>query len=135
LLARRNIPHRPLLSLAANGDDHAINEAVARLERITRVVEEPAFRNAYPRLDDESWAELQAALGHALRNDVYIGITVVDAMRAAMEAYDLRLVVVSEDHMRDTRIFVTLARQHAIPTLQVIHSVPTGSRMPVQPVT
>lgn len=134
LLSLRGIPHQPLLDLAPQ-DDTAITEAIARVHRASEALQDPAFRRAYAHIHDPQWDQLMRALNHALRNDVYVGVVIAETVRAATERYDIRLAVVSEDHMRDNRALVNFAGQRGVPTLQVIHSVPTGSRMPLEPVS
>ncbi len=135
LFTQRSIPHEPLWVEAPRDGSALLRDVVDRVERAAAIVDSDAFRDAYRCYDDHVWPKLRDVLMQVLRCEVFAGMAIVDAFRRAAEAYDIRVVVVSEDHRRDNRTLVALARAAGIPILQVIHSVPTGSTMPLEPVT
>ena len=127
-LSKRGIPHRSLWDfLPAEAKTRSLDTHGSYKDEIQRRLAEPALRAAYPDVEDATWITLMARLDRVLDDNLLMVLLMTDLVRNAAAQTDLRMIVVSEDVMRDTRTVVETATRLGIPSLQVVHGVPCGA--------
>lgn len=127
-LKKRGIPHRSLWDfLPAEAKTRSLDTHGRYRDQIQRRLAEPALRAAYPDVEDATWITLMARLDRVLDDNLLMILLMADLVRSAAAQTDLRMIVVSEDVMRDTRTVVETATRLGIPSLQVVHGVPCGT--------
>ena len=126
-LAHAGIPQNLYGQYVPDDDDGSITDDVQRrLELLESGIQRDSFRESFPFLDDSSWKIVLRRLRNVVHREMLNNMITVEATRRCIAENDLRLIVSSEDIMPVTRSMITTARESSIPSLQVIHSVPSG---------
>lgn len=125
-LANEGIPQKFYGQYVPDNDEGITSEVQRRLELFESTVNENTFREQYPFFDDISWKQVLQRLRDVVHREMLNNMITMEATRRCAANNDLRLVVSSEDVLPVTRTMIATAKELGIPSLHIIHSVPSG---------